>query len=47
MIRMLLASLSLLAATVPALAAVEIKEVTSPGGIKAWLEADYPVEKAE
>lgn len=43
MIRMLLASLSLLAATVPALAAVEIKEVTSPGGIKAWLVEEHSI----
>ena len=36
-VRSLIAAAALIAAPLPALAAVEIQEVTSPGGITAWL----------
>lgn len=41
MLRPLIAALALLAAPAPALADVEVQEVTSPGGIEAWLIEDH------
>jgi zinc protease len=42
-LRVLWLILALVAASFPARAAVEIQEVTSPGGITAWLVEDYTV----
>ena len=43
MIRMVLAIVATLAMSGPLMAAVEIKEVTSPGGIKAWLVEEHSI----
>ena len=43
MIRALFAGLLAIVLTSPALAAVEIKEVTSPGGIRAWLVEEHGI----
>ena len=43
MIRMVLAFAATLAMSGPLTAAVEIKEVTSPGGIKAWLVEEHSI----
>jgi len=43
MIRMVLAAAVALVLTLPARAAVEIREVTSPGGITAWLVEEHSI----
>lgn len=43
MIRAVLAFIVTLAFSTPLMAAVEIKEVTSPGGIKAWLVEEHSI----
>lgn len=43
MIRVILCALALLAATLPARAEIEIEEVTTPGGIDAWLVEEHSI----